>query len=245
VTLIDAPRNLGFAGGVNVGIGAAIGLSSEFVLLVNSDAVLAPDAIAHLLETAAACPQAGVLGPLIVSREEPDWIVSAGIDYSAMTGRMQNRLTSRPVREAPSGPVAVAAVTGCVMLIRRTVFEAAGLFDDAYFFSFEDLDFCMRVREAGFSVLCVPQARAWHEGSRSIGRRSPRRIYFATRNHLRLAGSLEPRPIHRAVRAAFIIGLNTAYELTTPDAPLWSGVAALIRGSWHHLLGRYGPDPAA
>ena len=245
VTLIDAPRNLGFAGGVNVGIGAAIGLSSEFVLLVNSDAVLAPDAIAHLLEAAAACPQAGVLGPLIVSREEPDWIVSAGIDYSAMTGRMQNRLTSRPVREAPSGPVAVAAVTGCVMLIRRTVFEAAGLFDDAYFFSFEDLDFCMRVREAGFSVLCVPQARAWHEGSRSIGRRSPRRIYFATRNHLRLAGSLEPRPIHRAVRAAFIIGLNTAYVLTSPDAPLWSGVAALIRGSWHHLLGRYGPDPAA
>ncbi len=56
VTLIDAPRNLGFAGGVNVGIGAAIGLSSEFVLLVNSDAVLAPDAIAHLLEAAAACP---------------------------------------------------------------------------------------------------------------------------------------------------------------------------------------------
>ena len=131
------------------------------------------------------------------------------------------------------------------MLIRRTVFEAAGLFDDAYFFSFEDLDFCMRVREAGFSVLCVPQARAWHEGSRSIGRRSPRRIYFATRNHLRLAGSLEPRPIHRAVRAAFIIGLNTAYVLTSPDAPLWSGLAAVIRGGWHHLLGRYGPDPAA
>ena len=245
VRVIDASWNLGFAGGCNVGIDTALRTGAAYVLLVNSDAVLAPDAIAHLLDAAAAYPEAGVLGALIVSREEPDWIVSAGIEYSRTTGRMRNRLTRRPLNDAPRVPFAVAAVTGCVMLIRREVFEAAGLFDEAYFFSFEDVDFCVRAGAAGFSVLCVPEARAWHEGGRSIGRRSPRRIYFATRNHLRLAGSLEQRRIRRGWRAIFIVALNTAYVLTSADAPLWSGLAAVIRGGWHHLLGRYGADPAA
>jgi GT2 family glycosyltransferase len=131
------------------------------------------------------------------------------------------------------------------MLIRRSVFEAAGLFDEAYFFSFEDVEFSLRARAAGFQVLCVPEARVWHEGGRSIGRRSPRRIYFATRNHLRLAASLEPRRVRRALTAGSVVALNTAYVLTSADAPLWSGLAAVVRGTWHHLLGRYGADSAA
>ena len=245
VHLLAAGRNLGFSGGVNLAIAAALREHAEFVLLVNSDAVLAPDAIGHLLAAAAAYPEAGVFAPLIVSREEPDWIVSAGIEYSKATGRMRNLLTSRPLAEAPSRPRSVTAVTGCVMLIRRSVLAAAGLFDEAYFFSFEDVDFCLRARAAGFEVLCVPEARAWHEGGRSIGRRSPRRIYFATRNHLRLTARLERRRWRRTMTAGAVLALNTAYVLTSPDAPLWAGLAAVIRGTWHHLLDRYGPDPAA
>jgi GT2 family glycosyltransferase len=146
--------------------------------------------------------------------------------------------------EAPDLPFAVDAVTGCVMLIRREVFERAGHLDGAYFYSFEDLDLCLRARDAGFTVMCVPGARAHHEGGHAIGRRSSRRVYFATRNHLRLSARLQPRRTRRAVTAGAIIALNTAYVLTSPDAPLWSGLAAVVRGSWHHLLGRYGPDSA-
>ena len=56
----------------------------------------------------------------------------------------------------------VDAVSGCVMLIRREVFERIGLLDEAYFFSFEDIDFCLRARKAGFHTACVQDARAYH-----------------------------------------------------------------------------------
>ena len=70
------------------------------------------------------------------------------------------------------------------MLIRRPVFELAGLLDEEYFFSFEDIDFCLRAADKGFRSACVEAAVAYHEGASTIGRQSPRRMLFATRDHL-------------------------------------------------------------
>jgi GT2 family glycosyltransferase len=147
-------------------------------------------------------------------------------------GRRMSALGSARVRS-------VDAVSGCVMLIRREVFSAIGLLDEAYFFSFEDVDFCLRARDAGFATACVHDARAYHEGGRTIGRRSTKRIYFGTRNHLRLAarvGNNATRPF----RLALVTGFNAAYVLVSPDCPLVGGGAAFVRGVWHHLVGRYG-----
>jgi GT2 family glycosyltransferase/glycosyltransferase involved in cell wall biosynthesis len=245
VTLIETGRNLGFPAGCNVGIEAALKEGAEWVLLLNSDVVLAPDALPQLLAAARAHASAGILGPLILSREEPDLISSAGISYSVASGRMRNRLTGQPASAAPKATLDVPAVSGCAMLISCAALERAGLFDSTYFFSFEDVDFCLRARSAGFQTLCVPDARAYHEGGRTIGQRSARRVYFATRNHLKLASGLESSRLRRTLRAGAIVGLNTAYVLTSPDAPLVSGLAAVVRGTWHHLLGRYGPDTPA
>jgi GT2 family glycosyltransferase len=180
-----------------------------------------------------------------VIRAEPGTIESAGMSFEPFSGRVRMLWNAQAVPDAAATPCEVDAVTGCVMLIRREVFERIGRFDPAYFYSVEDLDFCLRARAAGFSVLCVPLARAHHEGSHAIGRCSARRVYFATRNHLRLASRLQPRRVRRAATAGAIVALNTAYVLTSADAPLWSGLAAVVRGTWHHLLGRYGPDAAA
>jgi GT2 family glycosyltransferase len=146
------------------------------------------------------------------------------------------------VSALPPGRVhAVDAVSGCVMLVRRGVFEQAGLLDEQYFFSFEDIDFCLRAAERGFRTACAQEAIAYHEGGRSIGRRSARRVYFATRNHLRLAARAGA-PRGRRVRSAVVVGLNAAYVLVAVEAPLVSGLAAVARGAWHYLTGRYGPD---
>ncbi len=180
-----------------------------------------------------------------MSGEEPGRITSAGISYLPATGRMRNLFAGRPVSAVAPRPFHATAVSGCVMLVRRTVLEKVGLFDEEYFFSFEDVDLCLRAGAAGFSSLCVPQARASHEGSRSIGRRSPTRIYFATRNHLRLASASDGNRTRRAIRAVVIVALNTAHVLTSADAPVIAGLAAVARGARDHILGRYGPGPAA
>lgn len=238
--VIESPDNRGFAGGCNIGIRAALENGARFVLLVNSDAVLAPDAISHLRTAMDDAVNVGIAAPVLLSREEPDHVASAGISFSPSTGRMRHRGAGRRVSAVGSDRLrSVDAVSGCVMLIKREVFERIGFLDEAYFFSFEDIDFCLRAREAGFEVTVVQDARAYHEGGRSIGRRSARRVYFGTRNHLRLAartGQTATRP----VRLALVTALNAAYVLVSPESPLVGGAAAFARGVWHHVIGRYG-----
>jgi GT2 family glycosyltransferase len=241
VDVVETGANLGFSAGSNAGIRCALAGAADLVLLVNSDAVLAPDALGRLLEAAAADPAGGVFAPVLVSREEPDHIASAGISFSTRSGRMRHRGAGLPVSLLPAAAVVgVTAVSGCVMLVRRSVFERVGLLDEDYFFSFEDIEFCLRAHAAGFGISCVQGATAYHEGGRSIGRRSARRVYFATRNHLRLAEKAGVRS-GRRLRAVGIVGLNVVYVLTAPEAPLVGGLAAVARGTWHHLTGRYGP----
>jgi GT2 family glycosyltransferase/glycosyltransferase involved in cell wall biosynthesis len=242
VRISSLPHNAGFSAGCNAGIRAALDRGADSVLLVNSDAVLAPDAIDGLIASLNGDPRIGIVAPVLLSRAEPDRIASAGIAFSTRTGRMRHRGAGRRVGSLePGSRHDVDAVSGCVMLIRREVFETAGFLDERYFFSFEDVEFCLRARAAGFRTVCAQHAIAYHEGGRTIGRRSPRRVYFATRNHLRLSAEAGS-PSGRALRAGCVLGLNAAYVLVSPEAPLVGGFAALVRGACHHFAGRYGPD---
>jgi GT2 family glycosyltransferase/glycosyltransferase involved in cell wall biosynthesis len=242
--VIAADRNLGFSGGCNLGIRAAVAAGAESVLLVNSDVVLSPHAIGALRRAAAANPEAGILAPILLSREEPDRMASAGIRFSSTTGRMRHIAAGQPISVLPPGSAyAVDVVSGCVMLIRSAVFDAVGLLDERFFFSFEDIEFCLRARRAGFTVLSVPDAIAYHEGGRSIGRMSPDRVYYAARNHLRLVGMCPDDRVdglRSALRGGLVVGLNAAYVALSGETPRLRGFSALARGVWHHLNGRYG-----
>jgi GT2 family glycosyltransferase/glycosyltransferase involved in cell wall biosynthesis len=241
VEIIETDHNLGFSGGCNVGIRSALTGGADHVLLVNSDVVLAPDASAHLLAAFEEDAALGIAAPLLLSREEPGRIASAGIRYSRRTGRMRQRASGRRVAALALNPEPINAVSGCVMLIRRSVFEKAGLLDEEYFFSFEDIDFCFRAADAGFQSACVLGAIAYHEGASTIGRRSSRRIYFATRNHLRLQARVGQRG-RGAIGTAAVLGLNVAHVIVSPEVRVAAGLAGVARGAWHYLRGRYGPD---
>jgi hypothetical protein len=89
--------------------------------------------------------------------------------------------------------------------------------------------------------MVVPEALASHEGGRSIGATSPRRLYFATRNHLRLARRVAPAgPVHSFLRGVSIVILNLAHAVRTPGASLADRFRAVVRGTRDHLAGRYG-----
>lgn len=250
VTLLTAATNTGFTGGSNTGIRHALAAGADLVALVNSDAVLPPDTLDLLIEALAATPGAGIAAPVILSRAEPDRVTSLGISYSVATGRMRHlgaggRFSALGAARGRAGlPAAgvVDGVSGCAMLVRREVFERVGLLDEAYFFSFEDLDLCLRARRAGFSTVLAGRAVAYHEGSRTIGQRSARRLYFATRNHLRLAAQAAPETprVPALARGASIVTLNVAHALLTSEAPAMAGLAGVARGLFHHARGRYG-----
>jgi GT2 family glycosyltransferase/glycosyltransferase involved in cell wall biosynthesis len=245
VSYVQTGGNLGFAGGMNVGIRQALSRGAGLVLLVNSDVVIPPDCVGKLESALAADQRAGIAGPLILSRSWPRIVGSHGIDYNRRTGRMRHR-GAGATRESGDGGEGgcVDAVSGCVMLVAREVFDRAGLLDERYFFSFEEIDFCLRARAAGFGTRLASDAVAYHEGSQAIGRYSSRRFYFAARNHLFLAAAHANGDggATRTARALFITALNVAHAIKSPGGSLGARVGATLRGIGDHVRGRYGAD---
>jgi hypothetical protein len=256
IRYVSTGRNLGFSGGMNVGIREALALGADRVVLVNSDVIVPPDCVTRLEESLAAAPRAGIVGPAILSRSAPDQLESLGLSYAPQTGRMRQRRSSvrRPgpvgsgfpggsERTRPiSTSVDVDAVSGCLMLVTREVFEAIGLLDEDYFFGFEDLDFCLKARRAGFATVLAAAATVYHEGSRSIGATVPERLYFAARNHLLMADRAD-RSIGRLARlgrTCSIVTLNIAHAVRSRGGSLPARLAAVVRGTHDYTRGRFG-----
>jgi GT2 family glycosyltransferase len=245
IRYVRAPRNLGYSGGMNVGIREALSRGADRVLLVNSDVVVPPDCVERLERAIDITPRAGITGPLVLARSDPDVVGSAGMSYRAASGRMRHRGFGRRSRDMELEQAAIVdGVSGCLMLVTREVFDAIGLLDEDYFFSFEDLDFCLRARRAGFSTVLAAAAAVHHEGGRSIGAQSPRRLYFAARGHLLLArrAASPGGRFAAACRTTSIVALNVAHAVRSSGAPLPVRLGAVARGVRDYFGGRFGPD---
>ena len=240
-------RNLGFSGGMNVGIRAALTTDAHYVVLANSDIEVTPDCLGRMESMLNGRAGAGIAGPLVLQHDARTRVASAGIRYNERSGRMREIGSGVTLSARLSGTRTVDAVSGCLMMVKREVFEAVGLLDDRYFFGFEDLDFCLRARAAGFVTVCVGDAVAFHDGGRSIGRQSSRRWYFSARNHLLLAShrGTGERLSTRALRLLWVAALNVAHALTAEAGSLAPRLSATFRGMRDHWRGRYGPDSVA
>jgi GT2 family glycosyltransferase/glycosyltransferase involved in cell wall biosynthesis len=238
--LLRNAGNLGFSAGVNVGIRACLDAGAERVLLLNSDALLREDAIDRLEAALDRDRAVGIASPTVLDAARPERVASRGLSFSPRSGRMRVLEHDAVYRPATGAAKVVDGASGCALLIEREVFDRVGLFEEEYFFSFEDLDFCLRARRAGFATVCAPDAVAYHHGSRSIGPRSPLRLYFAARNHLLLARRAAPRAAAMAaLRGSWIVALNLAHALRGAAAPRAAGARQVLRGVGHHLIGRY------
>jgi GT2 family glycosyltransferase len=152
VKLLRQPVNLGFAGGINAGIRAAPG---EAVVVLNQDCL----------------PQAGWLTALSSAFEQQPEFGVAGCTIYFGDGQLDHAgaQMTRPsafgehLTEITAGPHAVDYVTGAAMAIRRSVFDAIGLFDEGFYPAYyEECDFCYRAREHGFQIAYVPAAKITH-----------------------------------------------------------------------------------
>lgn len=186
-TVLRPGHNLGYAGGNNLGMGWAFAYGCAWALLLNDDVTLAPEALQRLLEAAAAHPDAGILGPLVLMQEEPERILSAGGCFGPGMAAVQ-----RSVGEPDCGQFArtetVDWLTGCALLVNRRMVEAVGWLDESFFLYVEEVDWCYRAGRGGWSVLFVPGARVWHPDTRVRDVNSPPVTYYMARNTLRFAG---------------------------------------------------------
>ena len=200
VTVIENGRNRGFSGGNNAGIVHALAHGAEWVVLVNNDATLAPDAIERLRAAAARHPDAGALaGKLFFAAGDgqPERVWFAGQDVRLWLG-YAGRPAGYGRPDAPAHRVEreVDRAAGAFMAVARTAIEAAGMLDDELFAYVEDVDWCVRIRRAGFGVWLVPDAVARHRVSASTGgeRGSTHALYYGARNSIVVCERHRPLP---------------------------------------------------
>ncbi len=180
--ILKNEKNLGFATACNQGSRAAAG---EFFLYLNPDCIVEPATITNLLKCFQNEPQVGMAGALILNhdgseqrgcrREIPtpwkSFVNSFGLNGLARINRRIFRDFRLDRESLPEKEIEVDAISGACMFVSRKAYINVGPLDEKYFMHCEDLDWCMRFKQAGWKILFVPQARLIHsKGSCSASR---------------------------------------------------------------------------
>ncbi|MHB1131366.1 MAG: glycosyltransferase family 2 protein [Chloroflexota bacterium] len=243
ITLIENGRNLGFAAGNNEGIDVLMARGAGYVLLLNDDTEVASDLLEALVAAGEADPAIGILGPTVYYHEPASVIWSAGgtVDRLGEAHHLQLGQGGGVVGE---GVREVDYVTGCAMLVKRSVVESVGSLDGRFFAYFEDTEWCARARKAGFGVVHVPRAQVWHKIAAPERAGSPYYAYLMARNRLlflRCSGAGPRARLHAAIELLRTAG---SWTVRSENRGKRSLVPALLRGVGDYARGRFGPPPA-
>jgi GT2 family glycosyltransferase len=260
--VIGLSRNGGFAYGNNAGIEAGLRSSArpDYLMLLNPDTVVRPGAVKALVEFMDATPSAGIAGslqedaygaPIYSAHNAPSPL--GELEAGARLGLLTRLLARRVVTPPPRGDAhACDWVSGAALILRREVIEQVGLLDEGFFLYFEEVDYCLRVREAGWDVWFIPSSRIVHLEGAATGiaesrRRRPaywfdsRRRYFV--KHYGIGGLVLADLLWLFGRATLgarrILGLGSGGGRPDPSSftldLLWGDLRALFDASLWNL----------
>jgi GT2 family glycosyltransferase len=195
-SVIRSPVNLGFAGGNNLGIRAALAQGADYVLLLSDDTEVAPEFLDVLVQAGEQDKHIGALGPTSYYFDDPKRIWFAGARFDAQTCRVVASRSGELDDGGPTDPIESDWLTGCCLLMKRYALEKAGPLDERFFLYWEDTDWGLRLRACGLRNVVVPFARIWHKISLSAGGTdSVLKAYHKTRSHLQFAQVHAPRAL--------------------------------------------------
>lgn len=181
--VLSSGANLGFAGGNNLGVQAALDDGCEYVMLLNNDTVIPqPDAITRLVQLAESEPDA-VVGCKITYHSDPGVVWFAGGHLDLANARAEHAGVGEPASKF-AGIVETDFVTGCVLLCRSELLRKTGLWDVGYFLYFEDVDWNLQAKAHGAKFLLDLDVVVEHKVSRSVKKSGPVDFYYLLRNRL-------------------------------------------------------------
>jgi GT2 family glycosyltransferase len=180
IQLIRNDHNRGFGAACNQGAALA---ATPFLLFINPDCVFPTGSLARMTIVLETQPGTAMIGPLILNddgseqrgcrRHIPDprraLMRVLGLGHPDSQGQVSGfDLVGTPL---PSSPVTVEAISGACMLLRRAIFNQLNGWDEGYFLHCEDIDFCMRIKRAGWKIMFVPNVAVMHHQGQSSRRR--------------------------------------------------------------------------
>lgn len=181
VKYLRTEKNMGFAGANNVGIREALSKNPKYVLLLNNDTVVDPEALTHLLMHIEGRTKT-ILAPKILKFYDKDILWAAGMKVDKKRMLCQNAYFDEVDTLTKGELLSVEAVSFCAALFPREAFAEIGLLSEEYYMYHEDVDYCFRAARKGYQFLCATGAVIWHkDGATGIGA-SKKGYYLATRN---------------------------------------------------------------
>ncbi len=203
VTLIQTGRNLGYAGGNNVGIRHALAAGYDYVWVLNNDTEVQPDAVTWLLQRMEADPQIGICGSTLIYFDRRHLVQNlGGGSFSRFKGRGVPLGFQQPVH-APVDPDRIESqlcyVSGAAAMVSRRFLEEVGLMQEDYFLYWEELDWSMRAR-GKFKLGYAPRSIVYHKvgatiGTGDFGENSASAEFYMNRNRLRVCLRYSKRSI--------------------------------------------------
>jgi GT2 family glycosyltransferase len=223
VLVIANAHNRGFAAAVNQGIAA---IETQYVALLNNDAIARPSWLRELVDVADTNPSVGMCASKMLMARAPGRIDSAGICVDRI-GNAWDRLGGHVDDSDATEAVEVFGASGGAALYRRAMLTEVGVFDEDFFAYLEDVDLAWRARTQGWTCLYVPSAQVLHQHSATGVEGSPFKSFHLGRNKIWLL--LKNYPVRHLWR---YLPLVLAYDL------LAVGYTLVIRRDVHALRGR-------
>ncbi|RJQ37723.1 glycosyltransferase family 2 protein [Candidatus Microgenomates bacterium] len=198
IEIIRNKKNLGFAGGNNIGIRYLLEQEVDYILILNNDTIVDKNLVNELIETAKSNEKIGIVVPKIYFEKGYEFHkerykkedLGKVIWYAGGIMNWKNILGyHKGVDEVDCGQYSKVEETeigtGCCMLIKKEVLKRIGLFDEKYFLYYEDADLSQRVKKAGYKIIFSPKAIIWHKNAGSTGGSgSDLQDYYISRNRI-------------------------------------------------------------
>jgi GT2 family glycosyltransferase len=187
VKYIRSEKNLGFAGGNNLAVKVAKG---NFLFFINNDAEITEGCLQKLVALFAEKPKLGIVSPLLLYFNESKGSDKDLIQYAGTTRVHSVTARNRTLgeKEWDNGQFNTATETayahGAAMMIKRQVVDNVGLMFEDFFLYYEELDWCERIRKAGYDIYVEPRARVYHKESASVGQMSTLKTFYINRNRI-------------------------------------------------------------
>lgn len=204
VKVISSKKNLGFAGGNNLGIKAAKG---KYILLINNDTYFKEFNIERLIDRLGFSDKIGIVCPKL----RFSW-GNHPIQFAGYTPLSRITLRNRAIgfgeedRGQYETPHPTPYAHGAAMLIKREAIEKVGLMPECFFLYYEEIDWSMMFTRAGYEIWYDPICTVYHKESQTTGQKSPLRTYYITRNRLLLV-KRNFKGINKYLSYIYLIGI--------------------------------------
>ena len=183
IKYIQSKENLGFAGGNNLGIKQAKG---DYIFLLNNDTEIPKGCVETMINEMEANENIGLLSPLLLYFEKKDVVQYAGFtpmnyltarnEYIGQFDKNEDQYDNQSYQ--------TGYCHGAAVMCRKTDLQKAGLMDESYFLYYEELDWCEKFMRIGKQIWFTGKTYVYHKESISVGKASPIKIYFNTRNRM-------------------------------------------------------------